>query len=78
MKQSQKRFQNSLLKTQRHSYIHQTHSQKHMPPESIEQKRPRVGASVLLEDNGKFLLGRRNKVNAFGKWVIPGGGVEWG
>jgi 8-oxo-dGTP diphosphatase len=44
----------------------------------IMEKGPRVGAAVLIEHNNKFLLGERNKKNANGMWVIPGGGVNWG
>ena len=40
--------------------------------------KPRVGAAVLVEHDGKFLLGKRNKKNAYGTWVIPGGGVDFG
>ena len=39
---------------------------------------PRIGAAVLVTHDNKVLLGKRNKVNAFGKWVIPGGGVDFG
>ena len=42
------------------------------------EKRPRLGSAVLVEKDGKFLLGKRGKKNANGYWVIPGGGVEWG
>jgi 8-oxo-dGTP diphosphatase len=44
----------------------------------MQNKRPRVGSAVLVEHEGKFLLGKRNKKNAFGKWIIPGGGVDFG
>ena len=44
----------------------------------MESQRPRIGAAVLVEHNGTFLLGLRNKQNAYGTWVIPGGGVGWG
>jgi 8-oxo-dGTP diphosphatase len=40
--------------------------------------RPKVGSAVLVERDGKFLLGKRNKKNYRGYWVIPGGGVRWG
>ncbi|MFH1399536.1 MAG: NUDIX domain-containing protein [Candidatus Woesearchaeota archaeon] len=39
---------------------------------------PRIVGAVLIEHNGKFLLGRRNKENYRDRWVIPGGGVKWG
>lgn len=44
----------------------------------MSEKRPRVGAAVLVENEGKFLLGKRNKKNANNMWVIPGGGIDWG
>tara|TARA_Y100000031_G_C8049861_1_gene305648 strand:- start:191 stop:589 length:399 start_codon:yes stop_codon:yes gene_type:complete len=40
--------------------------------------KPRIGSAVLVEHEGKFLLGQRNKKNYFGYWVIPGGGVGYG
>ena len=44
----------------------------------MQNKKLRVGSAVLVEHEGKFLLGKRNKTNAFGKWMIPGGGVDFG
>ncbi|MDP6294150.1 MAG: NUDIX hydrolase [Candidatus Woesearchaeota archaeon] len=44
----------------------------------MDKQRPRLGAAVLVMKDGKFLLGLRNKKNANNKWVIPGGGVQWG
>lgn len=44
----------------------------------MENQRPKVGSAVLVEKDGKFLLGKRNKKNYRGYWVIPGGGVRWG
>lgn len=46
--------------------------------QNMQNKKPRVGSAVLVEHEGKFLLGKRNKTNAFGKWIIPGGGVDFG
>lgn len=43
----------------------------------MEKLRPKVGSAVLVEKEGKFLLGKRNKKNIRGYWVIPGGGVKW-
>ncbi|MGM5484083.1 MAG: NUDIX hydrolase [Nanobdellota archaeon] len=40
--------------------------------------RPRASAAVVVENNGKILLGQRNKKNANGLWVIPGGGIDFG
>jgi len=44
----------------------------------MEEKKPKVGSAVLVEKDGKFLLGERNKENLNGYWIIPGGGVKWG
>ena len=44
----------------------------------MEKKTPRLGASVLVKHENKYLLGKRNKENANGKWIIPGGGINWG
>jgi 8-oxo-dGTP diphosphatase len=43
-----------------------------------EARIPRVGSAVVVTKDGRILLGRRNKKNAFGKWVLPGGRVDWG
>jgi|SRR3989344_4085589 len=43
-----------------------------------EFKIPRVGSAILVENNGKYLLGKRNKKNYLNFWVIPSGKVEWG
>jgi len=41
--------------------------------------RPRIGVAVLIVDgDGRLLLGRRAKEPNYGKWVIPGGGIEHG
>lgn len=39
---------------------------------------PRLTSAVLVEQEGKYLLCRRNKSSGFGMWVIPGGGVDFG
>jgi 8-oxo-dGTP diphosphatase len=44
----------------------------------MDGMRPRVGSAVLVEREGRFLLGKRDKDNYRGYWVIPGGGVRWG
>ncbi|PIN81049.1 DNA mismatch repair protein MutT [Candidatus Woesearchaeota archaeon CG10_big_fil_rev_8_21_14_0_10_32_9] len=41
-------------------------------------KNPRPGSAVIVVHEGKILLGKRNKVNANNKWVLPGGGIDWG
>ena len=37
---------------------------------------PRLGSAVIIQKEGKVLLGRRNKEPENGKWVLPGGKVE--
>jgi len=44
----------------------------------IPEKRPRPGSAVLVKKGDSFLLAKRNKSSYFGKWVIPGGGIDWG
>ncbi|MEA3430860.1 MAG: NUDIX domain-containing protein [Nanoarchaeota archaeon] len=44
----------------------------------MEKRSPRLTSAVLVENDGKFLLAQRNKENARGCWVIPGGGVDFG
>ena len=40
---------------------------------------PRLGVAVLVTDgSNRLLLGRRGKDPNYGKWVVPGGGVEVG
>ena len=39
----------------------------------------RLGVAVLVvDDGGRLLLGRRGKEPNYGKWIVPGGGVEPG
>jgi 8-oxo-dGTP diphosphatase len=44
----------------------------------MEERKPSIGSAVLVEHEGKFLLGERNKESYRGYWVIPGGRVEFG
>jgi ADP-ribose pyrophosphatase YjhB (NUDIX family) len=44
----------------------------------MEKIKPRITSAVLVEKDGKFLLGERNKENYYQYWVIPGGGVKFG
>lgn len=39
--------------------------------------RPRLGCAVIVEHDGKILLGVRAKEPFRGKWIIPGGGVKF-
>jgi 8-oxo-dGTP diphosphatase len=36
----------------------------------------RLGCAVLAVRDGRILLGKRGKAPFYGKWVIPGGGVN--
>ena len=42
------------------------------------EKEPRLGAACIVVHENKVLLGKRNKKNAKGLWVIPGGGINFG
>lgn len=42
------------------------------------KKAIRVGSAVLIIEGDKILLGRRNKEPYFGRWVLPGGKIEYG
>lgn len=45
----------------------------------MSERRPRLGVAVMLQDRaGRLLLGRRGKEPNYGKWVLPGGGVNFG
>jgi len=43
-------------------------------------KRPGVGVSVIIEKDGKVLLGKRMRMNSHGvgTWCFPGGHIEFG
>ena len=38
---------------------------------------PRLGCAVVIRDRNKILLGVRGKERNKGKWILPGGGVEF-
>jgi len=38
----------------------------------------RIGSAVLIIDKSCILLGKRHKEPEFGKWVLPGGKIEFG
>lgn len=40
-------------------------------------EKPRLGCAAVVMQGDKILLGRRNKDPERGKWVLPGGGVEF-
>jgi len=41
-------------------------------------KRIRIGSAVLIVKGDQVLLGRRNKSPNFGRWILPGGKIEYG
>lgn len=43
-----------------------------------EKKRPLVGVGVLVEKEGKFLLGQRKGSHCSDTWGLPGGHLEFG
>ena len=44
----------------------------------MKERGPRVIASVLVEEDGKFLLLKQRLENGETKWLVPGGGVKFG
>ena len=44
----------------------------------MEEQKPMIWSALLVEHEGKFLLGERNKENARGYWIIPGGRANFG
>lgn len=44
----------------------------------MNKKKPRTTSAILLKQGDRYLLGKRNKENYNGYWVIPGGGVRFG
>ena len=44
----------------------------------MDNDRPKVGVGVLIEKDGKVLLGRRLSSHGAGTWQIPGGHLEFG
>jgi len=42
------------------------------------EKRPKVGVAVLIEKDGKILMGKRKTSHGEGSWCLPGGHVEFG
>lgn len=41
------------------------------------EKRPGVGVAVVIERDGKFLLGKRIGTHGPGTWAFPGGKLDW-
>lgn len=44
----------------------------------MEHDRPKVGVGILIEKDGKILLGQRLSSHGAGTWQIPGGHLEFG
>jgi 8-oxo-dGTP diphosphatase len=44
----------------------------------MKPKKTRTGSAVLIIEDDKILLGKRNKEPGFGEWVLPGGKIEFG
>jgi ADP-ribose pyrophosphatase YjhB (NUDIX family) len=44
----------------------------------MADQKPRLTSSVIIVNDEKYLLAKRNKENYNGYWVFPGGGVEFG
>ncbi|MFP4445898.1 MAG: nucleotide triphosphate diphosphatase NUDT15 [Desulfosudaceae bacterium] len=43
-----------------------------------EQKIPRVGVGVIVQRDGRILLGKRLGAHGEGTWALPGGHLEFG
>ncbi len=43
-----------------------------------EKLTPRIGVGVIIERNGKILLGKRRGSHGDGTWCFPGGHLEFG
>ena len=41
-------------------------------------ERPKVGVSVIIKKDGKFLIGKRKASHGTGTWAFPGGHLEYG
>lgn len=48
------------------------------PANSADIQRPKVGVAILIEKNGKVLLGKRKGSHGAGTWAPPGGHIEYG
>lgn len=42
------------------------------------EKKIRAGSAILIIHENTILLGKRNKEPNFGRWILPGGGIEIG
>jgi 8-oxo-dGTP diphosphatase len=49
-----------------------------LTPDSTDSRRPVVGVGAVVVHQGRVALIRRGKEPLKGRWVVPGGTVEWG
>lgn len=47
-------------------------------PLPVTRRTPRIGAAAIITDGERVVLGQRGKEPMRGKWVLPGGGIEFG
>jgi 8-oxo-dGTP diphosphatase len=50
---------------------------KAAPAKVVEKPRPLVGVGVIIERDGKILLGKRLGAHGEGTWSVPGGHLEF-
>lgn len=43
----------------------------------MDKPKPRLGSAAVVRKDDRILLGKRGKQPGFGKWVLPGGGVDF-
>lgn len=43
----------------------------------MDNQKPRLGSAAVVRKEDRILLGKRGKQPGFGKWVLPGGGVDF-
>lgn len=44
----------------------------------MQNQNIKIGVNVIIEQNGKVLLGLRKKIAGKGQWGVPGGHLEFG
>ena len=67
-----------MLQVEERQPTGQVNKDEQVPPPHVKKPdRPRLGCAVIVEHEGKILMGVRAKEPFRGKWVIPGGGVKF-